>query len=95
MVALGLELAKWLLSFYVSRVPTYSLIYGAFATLPILLVWIYAVWLIVLFGATLTAHLPSLLTQDMRRPSAQGWQFEVSLEVLRHLHTVREQGAKG
>ncbi|MEN9472972.1 MAG: hypothetical protein RLZZ495_1061 [Pseudomonadota bacterium] len=95
MVALGLELAKWLLSFYVSRVPTYSLIYGAFATLPILLVWIYAVWLIVLFGATLTAHLPSLLTQDMRRPSAQGWQFEVSLEVLRHLHTVREQEAKG
>lgn len=95
MVALGLELAKWLLGLYLSFVPTYSLIYGAFATLPILLVWIYAVWLIVLFGATLTAHLPSLLAQDIRRPSAQGWQLEVSLEVLRQLDAARQQEAKG
>ena len=95
MVALGLELAKWLLGFYLSQVPTYSLIYGAFATLPILLVWIYAVWLIVLFGATLTAHLPSLLADDMRRPTSQGWQIEVALEVLRHLNAVRQQEVKG
>ncbi|QJW84111.1 YihY family inner membrane protein [Ramlibacter terrae] len=39
--ALGLEVAKRLLAWYISLVPTYSAVYGAFATLPILLVWIY------------------------------------------------------
>ncbi|MEN9373495.1 MAG: hypothetical protein RIR79_1047 [Pseudomonadota bacterium] len=93
LVAIGLELAKRILGFYISRVPTYSLIYGAFATLPILLIWIYAVWLIVLFGATLTAHLPSLLAKDVQRATPQGWQMEVALEVLRHLHEARSQEA--
>ena len=39
-VAAGIEIAKRVLSLYLSAVPTYSLVYGAFATLPILLVWI-------------------------------------------------------
>ena len=46
-----------------SLVPTYSVLYGAFATLPILLVWIYVAWVIVLLGAVIAAYLPSLLSR--------------------------------
>ena len=47
-VAVGIGLAKKLLVIYLSLMPTYSVMYGAFAIAPILLVWIYVAWLIVL-----------------------------------------------
>jgi len=51
------ELAKRAFAFYVSRFPSYALIYGTFATLLIFLLWLYLSWLIVLAGATFTAML--------------------------------------
>ena len=88
-VALGIELAKKALSLYLSSVPTYSLIYGAFATLPILLVWIYVAWVIVLMGAVIAAYLPSLLAGVARRGGGHGWQFQLAVEVLQRLNTLR------
>ena len=87
-VAAGIGLAKKVLSLYLSNVPTYSLIYGAFATLPILLVWIYVAWVIVLLGAVIAAYLPSLLAGVARRgdaDGAKGWQFQLAIEVLQWL----------
>ncbi len=84
-VAAGIELAKRALTYYLSAVPTYSLVYGAFATLPILLVWIYLSWVIVLMGAVIAAYLPSLLAGVARRGSAHGWQFQLAVEVLQAL----------
>ena len=94
-VAFGIGLAKKMLGLYLSNVPTYSLIYGAFATLPILLVWIYAAWIIVLFGAVITAYLPSLLSGAARRGSAHGWQFQIAIEVLQQLHKRRGNAMHG
>ena len=88
-VAAGIELAKKVLSIYLSNVPTYSLVYGAFATLPILLVWIYVAWVIVLLGAVIAAYLPSLLAGVARRGSAHGWQFQLAVELLQQLHQAR------
>ena len=88
-VAAGIELAKKALSLYLSSVPTYSLVYGAFATLPILLVWIYLAWVIVLMGAVIAAYLPSLLAGVARRGSAHGWQFQLAVELLQQLHQTR------
>lgn len=93
--AVGMELAKRLLAWYIGLVPTYSAVYGAFATVPILLVWIYMAWVIVLFGAVISAYLPSLLAGTRRRAAVHGWQFQLALEVLQHLHAVRGTARQG
>jgi membrane protein len=51
------EFAKRGFGLYVVKLPTYTLIYGALAVIPLLLMWMYLSWVIVLFGATLTASL--------------------------------------
>jgi membrane protein len=55
--ALAFEAAKHGFAYYLTRVPTYELVYGALAALPVFLIWIYVCWLIVLAGAAITATL--------------------------------------
>jgi membrane protein len=94
-VAVGIAMAKKILAIYLSMVPTYSVVYGAFATLPILLVWIYVAWIIVLMGAVIAAYLPSLLAGVARRASAHGWRFQLALELLHLLDTSRNSMPRG
>jgi len=56
---IGFEVAKRAFALYLQQVPTYTLIYGAFATIPIFLVWLYVSWVVVLAGAVFTAMLPA------------------------------------
>jgi len=93
--ALGIEIARRLLAAYISAVPAYSAVYGAFATVPILLVWIYMGWLVILLGAVLVAYLPSLMTGLGRRDTGQGWQFELALDTLRALAEARDTSRRG
>ena len=93
--AAGIELAKKLLTVYLKMVPTYSMVYGAFATLPILLVWLYVAWVIVLLGAVIAAYLPSLLAGVARRAPGPGWRFELALELLQQLEAARHEPGRG
>jgi membrane protein len=93
--ALGLLLAKQLLAIYLKAVPTFALVYGAFATLPILLIWIYVAWVVVLFGAVIAAYAPALTSGVRRRPSTPGLGLQLALEVIALLHDARERGTTG
>ncbi len=94
-VALGISLAKNALVLYLSLVPTYSVLYGTFVTLPILLLWIYVAWVVVLLGAVVAAYLPSLLAGVARPAGGQGWTFTLAVEVLQQLHAARALAAHG
>ena len=82
------EVAKALFGLYVSLFPGYHLIYGAFATVPLFLLWIYLSWLIVLLGAELVYGL-SQPRHWRREPIARGL---LLLVVLRLLLKRQQQG---
>jgi len=93
--AVGFELAKRGLAWYVGLVPTYSVIYGAFATLPIFLLWIYISWVVVLLGAVIAAYAPSLAMRVARVPDTPGYRFALAVALLRELSRLRGAGQKG
>jgi membrane protein len=93
--AIGIDVAKRVLAWYLGNVPTYSMVYGAFATLPILLVWIYIAWVVVLLGAVVAAYLPSLMAGTRRSGGGHGWQFQLALEALRLLDQARPTSRRG
>jgi len=93
--ATALEGARRLLTLYLGKMSTFSVVYGAFATLPILLIWIYTMWVILLIGAVWVSCLPALLQLHVREGSGVGWKFQLSVECLQLLHILQKQNAKG
>ena len=94
-VSIGFAIAKSLLAWYVKQVPTYSTLYGAFATVPVFLIWVYLGWVIVLLGAILAANTPALTGRLHLRPSVPGQPMALALEVLRELWRSRHAGQSG
>jgi membrane protein len=94
--ALVLQAARSGLTFYLASMPTFSLVYGTFATVPILLVWIYTTWVVVLLGAVLVASWPALVNDASDGEEEQaGRGFALALACLRLLQQARLQSAGG
>jgi len=77
---------------YLRQVPTYKLVYGAFASFPIFLLWIYFSWLIILVGAELTAAMPYLRAGGVKRRRVPGNHFVDAVQLLRLLHRAHQKG---
>jgi membrane protein len=94
-VAIAFEGAKSGLAWYVTAVPNFSAVYGTFATLPILMLWIYLGWVIVLLGAVIAAYAPSLQMRASRRPDTPGQRFEIALALLQQLAAAHAGSRRG
>jgi len=86
------EATKRGFALYLENFPTYTLIYGAFATLPIFLLWVYVSWLIVLIGATITAMLPAFTADDEAGDRPPGSALQDALAVLGGLARAQSTG---
>jgi membrane protein len=94
-VAVGIEVAKQALGWYVSVMPTFSSVYGAFAIVPILLLWVYLLWVVVLLGAVVAAYAPSLLQPWAPRVVGPGGRFALALELIGLLEAARRAPSQG
>lgn len=52
--------------YFMLKTSTYKTLYGALATLPIFLIWMYLAWAVVIFGAVVTAALEEYQQLDER-----------------------------
>jgi membrane protein len=92
LAGVAFEMAKRGFAVYVANFPTYTLVYGAFATLPIFLLWMYVSWLVVLAGAVFTAMLPgySVIAAERERPP--GRELTEALDILGVLSRAQDGG---
>lgn len=95
LVAALLEIMKFGFAFYVSQISTYTTIYGAFAALPVFLIWVYLSWLSVLFGAIVAANLPYLRHFRARGAPQAGDPLQDALKTLSLLEQSRLQSTPG
>jgi membrane protein len=92
LAAAAFEAMKHGFAFYITQFPAYRLVYGAFAAIPIFLIWIYLSWVVVLFGAAAAAVLPEWRERASQVALAPGAQFLDALQVLRVLWEDRPAG---
>ncbi|RLJ63611.1 YihY family inner membrane protein [Sulfurisoma sediminicola] len=67
LAAAAFTLMQRLFSLYVAKLPTYTVVYGAFAAMPVFLIWLSASWGIILVGALVTAELPRVFAGPDKR----------------------------
>ena len=76
---------------YVSNA-NYSVIYGALATIPIFLFWLYIVWTVVLFGASLAASLTTFSEKVNLGEWPDKWAFQLVYRLTGHLWSAQRKG---
>lgn len=89
--ALLFEVTNRAFAEYIGHVSTYTLVYGAFAVVPLFLVWVYISWAVTLLGAVLTAMLPDYGHAAATPPAPAAPALADLLGVLQVL--VRGQGS--
>ncbi|OED40495.1 hypothetical protein ACH42_16355 [Endozoicomonas sp. (ex Bugula neritina AB1)] len=88
-VALLVECAKAGFALFIGLSPSYQVIYGAFAAVPLFLLWIYLTWMLVLLGAVIVRSM-GMFTEVLKGEKLPP--FISILVVLRALQVAFRQG---
>ncbi|WP_038369745.1 YihY family inner membrane protein, partial [Brackiella oedipodis] len=89
------EILKAGFAFYITNFPSYTLIYGAFATVPLFLLWIYISWIIVLLGAAIAAMAPQIRLGHFKTHYESGLLLVIAVQILRDLFQARDSQNPG
>ncbi len=92
LAAAGFLVMQRMFSLYLAHFPSYTLVYGAFAVVPIFLLWLYLSWIIILLGAVVAAVLPERSLRRRPLPEFPGRALYVALLMLFELAEAQSGG---
>lgn len=88
----GVVVSHRLFGFYLSKLPSFTLIYGTFSVLPIFLIWVYLSWLMVLLGATIAAVLPDFFLRHTQLPETGAGRVVAAIRLAQALAFAQQRG---
>jgi membrane protein len=71
---------------------SFNVIYGALATIPIFLFWLYLVWIVVLLGASLAASLTTFNDRRVDWDWPKKWEFLFAYRLVGYLWKAQTEG---
>ena len=89
--AILFEIAKKAFVAFVANA-SFNVIYGALATIPIFLFWLYLVWIVVLLGASLTASLTTFNDRIVDWGWPAKWKFLLAYRLVGYLWKAQLKG---
>ena len=92
--ALLFEASKEAFAAYVRIAPTYHLVYGTAAFVPVFLIWVYTSWLVILLGAEITASAAYWRDDLWKKTATPVSQFRQAVILVRALAAEGSEPAK-
>lgn len=91
--SVSIEILKIGFVIYIASLSSYQTVYGAIATIPIFLLWMYVSWMAVLLGAVVAANLPTWKVDErFNHLSSGGVRLGFSLALIAALDRGQRRG---